>query len=132
MKRVLLLIVGAMVLVGTMGGGVVSAQDVAIVNVPFQFTANHKVMMPGKYEITVTDATVISVTPQKGAATFVPTITRLARRGQPMTETEIVFDKVGDQYTLSEVWLPTEDGYLVNDLKQPHQHHVLKGTKKTS
>jgi hypothetical protein len=132
MKRALLLIVAAMVLVGTMGGGMASAQDVAIVNIPFQFTANHKVMMPGKYEITVTDNTVISVTPQKGAALFVPTITRLAQHGKPMTEAEIVFDKMGEQYTLSEVWLPTEDGFLVNDLKQPHQHHVLKGTKKTS
>ena len=131
MKRGAFLIVAAMVLLGTVGGGAVYAQDVSIVNIPFQFTANNKTMMPGKYEITVTDQTVISLTPEKGPAVFVPTITRLAQRAKPITEAEVVFDKLGDQYRLSELWVPSEDGYLVTDTKQPHQHHVIKGKKKT-
>ncbi len=131
MKRALLLILGAALLLGTMGGGVAVAQT-AIVNVPFQFTANHKVMQPGKYEITLTDAAVISIVPVKGPAIFVPTITRLAQHGSPMVDAEVVFDKLENEYALSEVWLPGEDGFLVMDTKAPHKHHVLKGTKKTS
>ncbi len=132
MKRGVLLVVAALVLLGTVGGGAVYAQDVSIVNIPFQFTVNHKVMMPGRYDVTVTDATVISLTPEKGQAVFVPTITRLAQHDKPMADAEFVFDIVGGQHYLSEVWLPTEDGYLVTDTKQPHQHHIVKGKKKTS
>lgn len=132
MKRGIILIVGALALLGTVGGGAVYAQDISIVDVPFKFTVHNKVMMPGKYEIKVTDAAVISVMPEKGQALFVPTITRLAQHETPLTNAMLVFDKVGDQYTLSEVWMPSEDGYLVTDTKQPHQHHLLKGKKKTS
>ncbi len=132
MKRALLLVVVAMALVGTFGGGVVSAQDAVRVNVPFQFTVNHKVMAPGTYEITMADPTVVSVMPQKGSAVIAPVITRLAQRGTPVSAAEVVFDKVGDQYTLSEVWVPSDDGFLLNDLKQAHQHHVIKGTKASS
>jgi len=130
MKRGVLVIVAAIVLMGTVGSGAVYAQDVSIVNIPFQFTANNKVMAPGKYEITITDPTVISLTPVKGPAEFVPTITRLAQRAKPITDAEVVFDKLGDQYRLSELWVPGEDGFLIADTKQPHQHHVIKGAKK--
>jgi hypothetical protein len=132
MKRGVLLIVAAMALLGTVGGGAVYAQDISIVNIPFKFTVNHKVMMPGKYEITVTDAAVISVMPERGQAVFVPAITRLAQHEKPITDAMVVFDKLEDQYILSELWLPGEDGFLVTDTKQPHQHHMLKGKKKTS
>jgi len=130
MKRAVLLIVAAVALVGTVGGGALYAQDVSIVTIPFQFTANNKVMAPGKYEITVTDPTTITLTPVKGPAVFVPTITRLAQHAKPITEAEVVFDKVGDQYRLSELWVPSEDGFLIADTKQAHQHHIVKGTKK--
>ncbi len=129
MKRGVLFVIAALVLLGTIGGGAVYAQEVSIVNIPFQFTVNNKVMQPGKYEVTVTDATVISVTPEKGQAVFVPSITRLAQQ-KPGTESVLIVDKLENKYILSEFWLPGEDGYLVTDTKQPHQHHMIKGTKK--
>ncbi len=132
MKRALLLVVAAFLLAGTFGGGVAVAQDTAIVSIPFQFTVTHTLMPAGKYEISVTETSVISVMPQKGAAVMAPILTRLAQHGTPVTDAEVVFDRLGDEYTLAELWLPTTDGYLVNDLKQPHQHHVLKATKKPS
>lgn len=130
MKRGLLLLIVAVALLGTIGGGAAYAQQISIVNIPFTFVANNKEMAPGTYEITVSDQAVLSLTPTKGQQVFVPTITRLALH-QQIKDPTVVFDKMGEKYVLSELWVPDEDGYLVTDTKEPHQHHVLKGKKKT-
>jgi hypothetical protein len=36
-----------------------------------------------------------------------------------------VFDRVGDERFLSEVWLPGEDGYLVRGTAAQHQHDIV-------
>ncbi len=130
MKRGVFVIAIALALLGCIGGGVAVAQDVTIVNVPIRFTVGQKVMEPGRYELRLNDdRSAIMLTPARGPAIFVPTITRLAAL-QPLVDARIVFDKVGDAYYLSEVWLPTEDGFLVKDTKQPHQHHIVNAEKK--
>lgn len=125
----------AVVLVAVLGvfaGSIAYGQEVALVNVPFQFTANHKVMMPGKYEVRVSeDLATVTMMPEKGQAVLVPMLTRLAQH-TTMKDASLVFDKVNEQYILSEFWLPGQDGFMLVDTKQPHQHHILKGTKKTS
>ena len=129
MKRVLLFVVVGIAVLATLGGAVAYAQDTSIVNIPFKFTVNKQTMMPGKYEVRVQDATVIAVVPEKGQPVLTPTITRLAQQ-QTLRDATLVFDRVGDAYYLSEVWMPTMDGYLITDTRQAHQHHVIKGTKK--
>lgn len=130
MKRGVFVLVLALALVAVVGGSVAVAQDVTIVNVPFKFTVANKVMNPGKYEVRVNeDRTMIMVTPEKGNAVMVPAITRLGMQ-QQLTDAKLIFDRVGDLYTLSEVWLPAEDGYLVHDTKQAHQHHIVPAEKK--
>ncbi len=131
MKRAVLLLVVALALVGTIGTGAVCAQETTIVNVPFSFTVANKVMPAGSYEITIQNETVVKVAPQKGQVVMVPTITRLALREEPITTATFIFDRVGEQYYLSELWVPGYgDGYLVSDTKQPHTHQMVKGKKK--
>ncbi len=130
MKRGVFVMAVALALLGCIGGGVAVAQDVTVVNVPIKFTVGQKVMEPGRYELQMNDdRSAITLTPARGPAIFVPTITRLAAM-QPIGQGKVVFDKVGEAYYLSEIWLPTEDGFLVKDTKQPHQHHVVSAEKK--
>ncbi len=120
----------ALALVGIVGSSAAIAQEATIVNLPFKFTVGSKVLNPGKYEVKLSeDRTMITLTPEKGVAMMVPTITRLAMQ-QPINDGKVIFDKVGEDYYLSEVWLPDEDGFLVRDTKQPHKHHTVNAEKK--
>lgn len=130
MKRSMGLAIVAFTLVALLGGASVTyAQDISIVTMPFSFTAGNKMMPAGKYEVSLKDQAVLTLTPEKGQGTVLLVITRLAPLA-PLTDARFVFDKVGNNYTLSEVWFPAQDGFLVYDTKTPHTHHVLKGEKK--
>ncbi len=109
------------------------AQDAATVNLPFKFEAGKKALDAGKYELMVPEDTTgaLTLTPERGASMALPYITRLAAPEPPIREPKFVFDKVGDQYILSEIWLPDRDGYLIHDTRQPHTHHAVKGAKKS-
>ena len=108
------------------------AQDTALVTVGFPFVAEGKTMAAGPYELQLNiDRTAFTLTAApKGTGVFLTTITRLASAEPPATDTHIVFDRVGNTYYLSEVWLPGEDGYLVYAAKGKHTHQVIKGQKK--
>ena len=59
--------------------------------------------------------------------TPLPVLTRLAR--QPLeggTSETLVFDKVGAKHILSEVWLPDEDGFLLEATKEDHSHSIVE------
>ena len=130
MKRGMVVLVIVLALVGIVGPSAAIAQDVTIVNLPFKFTVGNKVLNPGRYELRLSeDRSMITLTPEKGSAMMVPTITRLAIQ-QPITDGKVIFDRVGEEYYLSEVWLPEEDGFLVRDTKQPHKHHTVNAEKK--
>ncbi len=130
MKRGALFMVAVIALVTVVGVGSVYAQDAAVVNIPFTFTFNNQDMAAGKYEVTVSSEGIVTMTPAKGRAVLGPIITRLAPQQVPVSAPTFVFDNMNERYSLSEVWLPMEDGYLLADTKQPHKHHVIKGAKK--
>jgi hypothetical protein len=130
MKRSVLLAAVTIALLVVVGGGAAYAQDVANFNVPFKFNVGKSILNAGRYQVTVSsDQATITLTPERGTATMAPAITRLAQH-VVMSDAKLVFDKVGEQYALSEVWLPVEDGYLVHDTKVPHKHHILTAEPK--
>ncbi len=96
-------------------------------NIPFQFTAAGKVLPAGDYTLVPDlDNQLVRVEPSKGTGVALPVITRIAAGvHSTATDAHAVFDKVGNTYFLSEIWLPNEDGFLVHVTKGPHQHHVL-------
>ncbi len=98
------------------------------VDIPFAFTAEGKLLPAGHYEFTPeTNNQVVRVQgPRKGTAVMALVITRIA--GDIHTtanDAHIVFDKVGDSYTLSEIWAPGNDGFLMHVTKEKHTHHVI-------
>jgi len=129
MKRGVLLAAVTIALLVIVGGNAY-AQDVANFNVPFKFNVGKSILNPGRYQVAVSsDQATITLTPARGNATVTPAITRLAQH-MVMSDAKLVFDKVGEQYALSEVWLPTEDGYLVHDTRVPHKHHIVTAEPK--
>jgi hypothetical protein len=92
------------------------------------FTAGGKTLAAGSYQIVsrpTPGAGLIIRSKQGGESVQAPVITRLARTSdKEPTEPKLVFDRVGDAYVLSEVWIPGEDGYLLAGTQEEHQHSV--------
>ena len=42
----------------------------------------------------------------------------------------VVFDKIGETYVLSELWIPGQDGYVLNATKEKHEHQVMDDPNK--
>lgn len=100
-------------------------------NVPFKFTAGSKVLPAGQYELIheAGPAPWVQIRNAKDGSTIkLPIITRLARDTKSDT-VKLVFDKVGDEHFLSEVWMPDQDGLLVRSTKEQHQHEILKASQ---
>ncbi len=124
MRARLLVLIGILALLP-----VVSAygQEKVKANVPFQFTAEGKVYPAGEYTFTPDElGQSISLTGPANVSGYAMVITRLA--GEMHTTPEdahVVFDKVGDSYFLSEIWITGEDGYLLNSTKEKHTHRII-------
>ena len=104
-------------------------------NVSFPFMVGEKIFAPGDYRISrLNDANPsIKVTSWDGTASVeVPVITRLARQDHSEHDTteSLVFDRVGDQSFLSEVWMLGEDGYLVRGTSEEHHHTIVPAKHK--
>ena len=111
------------------GAASASAQGISDFKVPFAFLVEGKEMPAGSYVIQERGEGPLALRTANGVETFVPVITRLAWRGKELQEPQLVFDKVGNAYYLSEVWMPEYDGFLVRATKEAHQHNVVKGQK---
>lgn len=128
MKRGTLLAVACVVAV-FLAGGSAFAQQVSQVNVPFKFMAGKTAMDAGKYTVTINEDATVTFTPAKGQPVMLLPVTRLAEQ-TATADARFVFDRVGQEYRISEVWMGSIDGFLLNDLKEPHKHHIIKGEKK--
>jgi hypothetical protein len=100
--------------------------------IPFSFHVGAKAMPAGSYEFKIgVREDMVQVqggSPRTAAEEIV--ITRLAANPHPgpNQHSHIVFDKVGGTYTLSELWSPDIDGFLVHTTKEKHEHHVIHVT----
>jgi hypothetical protein len=100
----------------------------AVVKVDFSFVVNGGDLPAGAYLFQIENDQLLvrsQAGPGKGATA--PILTRLGRHDKD-AEPEIVFDKVGGKYLLSEVWLAGEDGNLLLSTKEQHDHRILGGS----
>jgi hypothetical protein len=95
--------------------------------IPFQFTAAGTVYPAGEYRF-VEDETGLSFRIEgpgnvRGLALV---LTRLAG-GIHTTpaDAHVVFDKIGETYYLSEIWIPGQDGFLLHSTKEKHEHRIV-------
>jgi hypothetical protein len=125
-KTRILLTIGTFVLFATTFA--YAADTLVKGNIPFQFKAGDKVLPAGQYEFASDNqGRIVTVrsTPA-GSSTMVMVFTRLAAGiHTTATDSHVVFDKVGDTYTLSEVWVPGMDGFVLNVVKSKHEHKII-------
>jgi hypothetical protein len=97
--------------------------------ISFAFSAGDKPMTAGGYEFTpaanLESVTITNLKTRQSVMVLVTT--RLSQRAQ--NEASVVFDKVGDQYYLSEVYVPGMDGFAFKGAPGQHSHHTVKAKK---
>lgn len=124
MKTKILAMVGFLTLLA-----VVSAYGQASItaDIPFQFTAAGKVLPAGEYRFgRDSNDSFIRVVGLKGASAVAQVITRIGAgiHNSPQ-DSHIVFDKIGEAYTLSELWIPGYAGFVLNVTKEKHEHRTV-------
>jgi hypothetical protein len=112
----------------------VFAQNVVTAKVPFPFQVESKTLPAGTYDFTISEGSgtvKVQNDASPSAAAEVLIITHLAAQfhPRPNEHAHVVFDKVGNTYTLSELWEPGMDGILVHATKEKHEHYVIHVTK---
>jgi hypothetical protein len=105
-----------------------------VATVAFEFYVGETSFPAGSYTISAANigAESVMLRPSAGKdVTTVAVITRLAQRGRSArtTDSNLVFDKVGDRSVLSEVWIPGRDGYLVRGTAEAHKEALVNSVK---
>ena len=107
--------------------GYAQAQVMVTGKIAFPFTVGAKTLPPGQYDfVRDASASVIRVVSGNKNMALATIITRLAGAIHTTPkDSHIVFDKVGDTYMLSEIWVPGQDGYMLLSTKGQHEHAVV-------
>jgi hypothetical protein len=117
-----------MVALVALSGALAYAQT-ATAEIGFPFVAGGKDFAAGKYSFELQSTGTGAVILLRGAAGTkeLLSLTTLGRHDRDQ-EFEVVFDKVGGKFLLSEVWFPEKDGYLLLSTKEAHEHAVVGGS----
>ncbi len=98
-------------------------------DIPFSFIIEGKTYPAGQYELKENAGgnSLILTNTKTNEGGFANVITRLGARSD--TEGDIVFDLVGNDHFLSEVYIPGMDGYLIKATPGKHTHAHIKARK---
>ncbi len=128
MKTKIALALGFIALLGLAAGfaGQSTAESIKT-KIDFPFTVGGKALPAGEYDFSaINNDQQFRVQGEGKNTALVNVITRLA--GEMHTtpqDAHLVFDVVGDTYTLAEIWIPGVDGYVVQVTKGAHTHKVV-------
>lgn len=128
MKTKITLALGLMALLALASGFAgQSTAEILKAKIDFQFTAGGRVLPAGEYEFSaVNNDQEFRVQGEGKNSALLNVITRLAAEMHTTPQdAHLVFDVVGDTYTLAEVWIPGVDGYVLQVTKAKHTHKVL-------
>jgi len=115
---------------GLAGPAVVRARGKASIDFPFVAGGIQCPAGPYDFEYDGDKVTIRSTDP-KGPTVLMLVLTRLGRHDKDKGP-EFVFDRLGDQMKLSEIWTSAQDGYLVLMSPETHGHRVVAGSNRTS
>jgi cytochrome c5 len=97
-------------------------------NIPFEFVLGNKTLPAGSYgfQISRNASGFLLLTISGGAAgkATMPVLTRLGGGFDP-SDARLVFDVADNKHFLSEVWMPGEDGMLIQNTTKDHTHRTV-------
>ena len=110
-------------------GSSLAYAEALVADIQFPFKAAGNELPAGKYRIETNlqmeELVIRNAVTGKGL--ILPFTTRLSSRSE--NDALIVFDKAGDQYYLSEVYMPGIDGFQLQGAAGKHSHVKVKGGK---
>lgn len=104
--------------------------QLATANIPFSFIVEGKTYPSGSYRISLNDAeSTVTLQNEKAnmPAVLALILTRLSRR--PENTAEVIFDVVGKDHYLSEIYVPNMDGFYFKSATGKHTHEIVKAPK---
>jgi hypothetical protein len=104
MKTRALVMAGMMALTVMACTRVAQAQEMMVVNIPFDFVAGDTTLPAGEYSIRVTAPERTLLIDRKDATASAFMNTNAVTRTEIQTESKMIFNRYGDRYFLSEVW----------------------------
>jgi hypothetical protein len=121
--------VGVAVVVAMFVFGSLAEAQAPSVKVGFSFYAAGKEYQSGNYTIEVTPAGHVVLHAAKGGAVVDLTPMKSLGPNDKIQSPKLVFNLIGSDRFLSEVWLPGQDGYLVGSVSGPHDQESVGGGK---
>jgi len=121
------LAVWAVVLAFAIWGNLAYADSI-VADIQFPFKADGKDFAAGQYhfDTNLQSSQITLRSESTGKGVLLAIVSRLSDRGQ---EALVVFDKVGDQYYLSEIYMPGLDGFEIKGTSGQHTHLKVKAGK---
>ena len=102
------------------------AQDTLSLNVPFAFQAAGALHPAGVYRLSVdTEPDVVALTSAAGEQASIKVLGRMAGSLSSPGPAAVAFEKVGETYYLSEMWIPNLEGYQTYITKEKHSRHMV-------
>ena len=99
--------------------------------IDFEFSIGTKVLPAGEYKFSLNDSNdAFRIEGSGKEAGLVPVVTRMAADIYTTpSKARLIFDEAGGKYTLSEIWVPEADGFMVGAMKEKHTHKIVEMTK---
>jgi hypothetical protein len=105
MKTRALVMAGMMALTAMASTRVAQAQDLLVVNIPFDFVAGNMKLPAGEYSIKVTaPERMLLLMNREDASASAFMNSNSVDKTEIQTESKVIFNRYGDRYFLSEVW----------------------------
>jgi len=80
------------------------------VNIPFEFSAGKTTLQPGRYTIKRMSANNVTLRSADGKSSVILNAPVTDTSSDPNAVERVVFERYGDQYALSQVWLTADTG----------------------
>jgi hypothetical protein len=133
MKRSAYVAVGAVILMMAAGAAFAMEGDQLTAKIPFQFMVNNQTLPAGTYEIAYAqpdDETSMAIRSMDGKAedTF---FVEDAAAAEGAKKTELVFDEIGNQHFLTQIWVAGQDQGHQVALTKSEKELISKGNAKT-
>jgi hypothetical protein len=121
--------IGVAVIVAVFASGAWAQTQGPLTKIGFSFSLAGKQINSGKYAIEATPAGHVVFKTAKGVEVADVTPLKSLGRSENVQQPKLVFDVVGADRFLVEVWLPGQEGYLVGEVTGAHEQQVLGGSK---